>query len=168
MKLARFIGLFALSYFLLIFVYVMVAAIMAFYEQAPPANRVVVLASILSESGLSIFRDSLRWIPGSHELYSIVPPLVLINSTDGFRSVGPHILVQLLAFSFIGSFAAVRGCSLTMALLLPVALLGLTFSLLEARLLFLAYHTLTNICAVVGSQFIGLFLGSSFHTMRLR
>ena len=161
-------GLFAMTYFLLIVVYVLFATVMALYDQAPAADRLLVLGGILADATLSIFRDSTRWLLGSDGLYSFMPTLALINSTDGFRSLVPHVLVQLMTFGFVGSFAASKGCSLTMALLLPGCLLGLTMSLLQARLLLVGQYNLTTVCFVVACQFIGIFLGSVVYSTRLR
>ena len=168
MKLKRFVGLFAMSYFLLIFAYILAATIIALYEHFPDQNRVLVLWGLLRDSALSIFRDSTRWVLGSEGLYSFIPTLMLMNSTDVFRSLSPHVVVQLVTFGFIGGIAAARGCSLTMTLVVPVSLIGLTVSLLESRLLFLHHLTVGNIGIVVASQITGIFLGSMLFTSRLR
>lgn len=168
MKLLRLIGLFALSYFVLIVTYTVLAAIVAFYVQAPAHDRVVVLGSLLRDAGLSIFRDSTRWLVGSAGLYSFVPTLYLVNGTEALRSLVTHGLVQILTFGFLGAFAVSRGCSLALTLLLPVTLIGVTDSLLQSRLLALAHYDLTAVLLVVAVQVLGLFLGSVFHTIRLK
>lgn len=168
MKLIRLIGLFALSYFVLIVTYTVLAAIVAFYVQAPSVDRVVVLGSLLLDAGLSIFRDSMRWLVGSAGPYSFVPTLYLLNGTEALRSVVTHGIVQILIFGFLGAFAVSRGCSLTLTLLLPVTLIGLTDSLLQSRLLGLPHYDLTAVLLLVALQVLGLFLGSVFQTIRLK
>lgn len=168
MKLLRFFGLLSLSYVTLIATYLFVVTIVAFYEQAPEGNRVAALAGILQDSGLSIVRDSARWIVGPDGLYSFIPTLQLIQSTSIFRELPAHIFVQLVAFGFLGFLAVSRGCSLTVTLLVPVLLSGLTSSLIQSRLLALAHFNLTAVLIVIATQIVGLFLGSIVYTTRLK
>ena len=168
MKVFRFIGLFALSYFLLIAAYVIATSLVAFYELAPVGDKVAILLGFVRDSSLSIFRDSTRWVVGSEGLYNFVPTLNLINGVTIFRSLSAHAVVQVATFAFVGTFAASRQCSFAMMLFLPPCLVGLTMSLLSGRLLMLAYYSYTSVAVVVGMQVVGLFIGSIFYTTRLK
>ncbi len=168
MKLLRFFGLLSFSYVTLMVTYLFVVTIVAFYEQAPEGNRLTALATIFQDSGLSIFRDSARWIVGPEGLYSFIPTLQLIQSAEIFRELPAHIFVQLVAFGFLGFLAVSRGCSLTVTLLLPVLLSGLTASLMQGRLLALTHFNLTAVLIVIAAQVVGLFLGSVVYTIRLK
>lgn len=161
MKAMRILGLGFATYCLVLFGYFLAGTVVAYIGVAPEYDHLDVLLRIALDVGLSTVRDSLKWLAGADQLFHFVPLAGSFEGTVLLRSVPAHAVLQGTIFAFVVNFALNRQFSFGEALVLPLLLVGLTYSLLGGRLTAVGEVTPLKCGVVFASQYLGLLVGNT-------
>lgn len=160
MNLKRLVGLFFVTYCFILFGFFLAGVVVAYIEIAPEQSHLGVIGRICLDVGGGILKGSLIWLGGLDGAVNFIPTSGTIVGTAALRFPLAHAIIHAVVFAVVVNFAVNRQFTFGAAMVMPVLVAGLTYSLLEARLTSVGGVTPGKFGIVFTAQYLGLLVGN--------